>query len=102
MDVVLVCRINPPTEVLRRTVDEVCGPNCTIGSDEGQPVITVEADAPDSARAVEALNSKAQRLVDRLSTYECAIELTSRLQDRSEEAEALQAGSLGEGDRDLA
>ena len=100
MDVVLVCGVNPPAEVLRGTVDDVCGPGCKIDSDEGQPVITLEADAPDAAQAVEALNRQAQQVVDRLNGYQCAIELTSRLENRSAEPELPQAGSLGEGDRD--
>jgi hypothetical protein len=96
MDVVLVCRVTPPREVLRQAVDETCGSDCQIAEDEGRRVVTVETDAANAAEAVGALQGKAQRLVDRLSDFECAIELTSRLEDRSAPVEPPQAGSLGE------
>jgi phosphotransferase system HPr-like phosphotransfer protein len=96
MNVVLVCQVTPPGEVLRKAVDETCGSDCAIAADEGRRVVTVEADAADAAQAVAALQAKAQRLVDRLSDFDCAIELTSRLEDRSAPVEPPQAGSLGE------
>lgn len=94
MGVVLVCSITPPSEVLREAVDETSGPGSAIGSENGRPVVTLESDAPDAVSAVEALEAKAQRLVERLSRYECLIQRTDRLRDRSAEAKP-QAGSLG-------
>lgn len=98
MDVVLVCHATPPHDVLRATVDEVCGSDCTISSDGGRRVITAETDAADSVAAVQTLQEKAERLVERLSSYDCSIESTGRLEDRAApaEAEADQAGSLAE------
>lgn len=98
MDVVLVCHVTPPHDVLRATVDEVCGRECAISADDGRRVITAESDAGDSVAAVTALQEKAQRLVDRLSSYDCSIEMTGRLEDREAPAEAEpgQAGSLAE------
>lgn len=95
MDVVLVCSVTPPPGVLRTTVDEIGGAGAAIEADNGRRVVTLQTEAPDAASAVEALQANAQRLVERLSQFECAIELTSRLQDRSAEAEPPQAGSLG-------
>jgi hypothetical protein len=97
MDVVLVCHVTPPTEHLRQAVDEVCGPDCAIGDDGGRRIVTVESDAATPAAAVETLQAKAERLVERLAPYDCSIELTSRLADRWAPAERAQGGSLGEG-----
>ena len=99
MDVELVCHVTPPHEELRQTVDEICGPGCVITDDGGRRVITVESDATNSGAAVESLQATAERLVERLSVYECSIESTSRLTDRWQPAEADQGGSLGEGAR---
>jgi hypothetical protein len=96
MDVVLVCHVTPPADVLRKAVDDTCGSDCQISADEGRRVVTVETDAADAAEAVAALQAKAQHLIDRLSDFDCAIELTSRLEDRSAPVEPPQAGSLGE------
>lgn len=97
MDVVLVCHVTPPADVLQRTVNEVCGSDGQIRSDNDRPLITVEADAANEAEAVEALQAKAQRLVDRLSDFGCAIELTSRLENRYVDIYPPEAPSLGEG-----
>lgn len=95
MDVVLLCHVTPPHEELRAAVDEICGSDCVIRSDGGRRVITAETDADDSVAAVTALQTKAQRLVDRLSSFDCSIEMTSRLEDRAAPREPDQAGSLG-------
>jgi len=97
MDVVLVCHVTPPHEQLRQTVDAICGPDCAIRDEGGRRVVTVESDASDSAAAVESLQAKAERLVERLSPYHCSIEMTSRLADRWAPVEPQQGGSLGEG-----
>lgn len=96
MEVVLVCHVTPPHDVLRATVDEVCGSGCEIASDGGRRIVTVEGDATDSVAAVQALQQKAQRLTERLSAYDCSIELTGRLEDRTAPTEPDQAGSLAE------
>ncbi len=96
MDVVLLCHVTPPHDVLRATVDEVCGSDCVIRSDGGRRVITAESDAKDSVAAVEALQAKAQQLVEQLSPFDCSIELTGRLEDRAAPGETDQAGSLGQ------
>jgi hypothetical protein len=95
MDIVLLCHMTPPHDVLRATVDEVCGGDCVIRSEGGRRVITAETDAADSAAAVAALQAKAQQLVDRLSAFDCSIEMTGRLEDRAAPREPDQAGSLG-------
>jgi hypothetical protein len=97
MDVVLVCHVTPPHEQLRQAVDELCGPDCTIGNDDGRRIITFESDAATPGEAVEAMQASAERLVERLAPYDCSIELTSRLMDRWAPAEPTQGGSLGEG-----
>ena len=97
MDVVLVCQVTPPPAVLRAAVDEVCGTGSPIGSDNERPVITIEADAPDAATAVEVLQAKAQQVVQRLDDYNCAIEMTSRLDNRYVDLYPPEAPSLGEG-----
>jgi hypothetical protein len=96
MEVVLLCHVTPPHDTLRETVDEVCGRDCAIRSEGGRRVITVEGDAGDSVAAVEALQRKAQRLVERLSSFDCSIEMTGRLEDRQAPGEPDQAGSLAE------
>ena len=101
MDVVLVCDVTPPSDALREAVDEVCGKDCVIDEDAARPVVSLEADAADAETAVAALNAKAEKLVDLLNRYGCAIESTSRLVDRSVEPDQPEAASLGEGDRDL-
>lgn len=95
MEVVLLCHVTPPHEVLRAAVDEICGTDCAIRSEGGRRVITAEADADDSVAAVEALQGKAQRLVEQLSSFDCSIEMTGRLEDRAAPREPYQAGSLG-------
>ena len=95
MEVVLLCHVTPPHDVLRATVDEVCGSDCVIRSDGGRRVVTAETDADDSVAAVSALQTKAQQLVERLSSFDCSIEMTGRLEDRAAPREADQAGSLG-------
>ncbi|HET9847454.1 MAG TPA: hypothetical protein VFR68_02720 [Candidatus Dormibacteraeota bacterium] len=96
MDVVLVCHVTPPHQVLRETVDDVCGAECAIRDEGGRRVITAEAAADDSASAVEVLQGKAQRLVERLSSYDCSIEMTGRLEDRAAPREPDQGGSLAQ------
>jgi hypothetical protein len=94
MDVLLVCATDPPAAELRRAVNAVEA--AAVADEAGQPLITVETDAPDAASAVEDLQARAQRLVDRLAEYGCSVERTSRLRDRSILAEPPQAGSLAE------
>jgi hypothetical protein len=83
--------------VLRTAVDEVCGTGCPITSDNERPVITIQADAADAEEAVEVLQAKAQELVRRLDDYSCAIEMTSRLDNRYVDLYPPEAPSLGEG-----
>lgn len=97
MDVVLVCHVTPPADQLRQSVDELCGPGCAIADEGGRRIITVESDATNAHAAVESLQAKAERLVERLSPYDCSIELTSRLADRWAPEAPAQGGSLGEG-----
>jgi hypothetical protein len=96
MEVVLVCHVTPPHEALRAAVDEICGSDCAIRSDGGRRVITAEADAEDSVAAVAVLQGKAQQLVERLSSFDCSIELTGRLEDRAAPSEPDQGGSLAQ------
>ena len=96
MEVVLLCHVTPPHEVLREAVDEVCGPDCAIRSEGGRRVITAEDDADDSVAAVEVLQRKAQQLVARLSSFDCSIESTGRLEDRAAPVEPDQGGSLAQ------
>jgi len=95
MDVVFVCSVTPPPDVLRQAVDEVSGEGSAIGDENGRPLVTVETDAPDAAAAVQLLEAKTQQLVQRLSRYECLVQRTDRLQDRSPEGVRLQSGSIG-------
>ena len=99
MDVVLVCQVTPPHQELQQAVDDICGAGCPISNDDGRRIITLDSDATDPADAVASLQASAERLVERLTPYQCAIELTSRLADRWAPAEAEQGGSLGEGAR---
>lgn len=99
MDVVLICHVTPPHDELQQAVDEICGAGYPITSDGGRRIITLDSDATNPADAVESLQARAERLVERLTPYECSIELTSRLADRWAPAEAEQGGSLGEGAR---
>ena len=94
MDVLLVCAIDPPAGELRQAVDAVEAVG--VADEGGQPLITLDTDAPEAAAAVERLQARAQRLVEQLAPYGCAIERTSRLQDRSAPVEPSQAGSLAE------
>lgn len=101
MSVELVCHVTPPPEAMRQAVEEICGEGCTVADDGGRRIITIESDADNAEAAVESLQATAERLVERLSPYDCAIEATSRLEDRWAPAEPVQGGSLAEGDRDL-
>jgi hypothetical protein len=100
MAVVMVCHVTPPKEVLRKTVDEVCGRGSDIAYDNERPVITIDAEASDSEEAVAVLNSKSQELVRRLAEFDCSIESTTRLENRDHPLETSEAASLGEGSQD--
>jgi hypothetical protein len=98
MDVVLVCHVTPPSDVLRKAVDELCGSECEIGYDNERPVVKLLTEAGDSGEAVAALNAKAQQLVERLADrFDCSIESTTRLENRYVPLETYEAPSLGEG-----
>jgi hypothetical protein len=94
MDVLLVCATDPPAGELRQAADAVEA--ASVADEAGQPLISLDTEAPDAGTAVERLQARAQRLVEQLSPYGCAIERTSRLQDRSAPLEPTQAGSLAE------